>query len=298
MRALPLGLAEHLATGATTLCWCWRVDRKDGVALGFTDHDRPLSFDGVDYEAIAGFTATEAQSQLGLAADNLDVAGALRSDRITETDLADGRYDGAAVRVWRVNWAGPAQRLLMWRGQLGDVSRGALAFTAEIRSLSARFDETRGRLFQHACDAELGDARCGVDLTRSSYRVTGAVTDVTDAARFAVSVSTGYADNWFRRGRLTFSTGVLAPLSFEVRSQTAFAGTQMIEVWPAASRPPGIGDAFVLTAGCDKAFATCRDKFANTLNFRGFPHMPGDDFVFRYPRRDEAENGGRSLFGS
>lgn len=296
MRTLSPGLADHLASGATTLCWCWRVDRRDGVALGFTDHDRPLAFDGVDFEATAGFTATEAQSQLGLAPDNLDVAGALRSDRVTEADLADGRYDGAAVRVWRVNWAEPAQRVLMWRGQLGDVSRGALAFTAEIRGLSARFDETRGRLFQHACDAELGDARCGVDLDNPAYRATGTVTAVTDAARFSVSLSGAYADDMFRRGRLTFSTGVLAPLSFDVRSWTAFAGEQMIELWPAASQPPEIGDAFVLTAGCDKAFATCRDRFSNTSNFRGFPHMPGDDFVFRYPRRDEAENAGRSLY--
>lgn len=298
MRTLPSGLADHLASGATTLCWCWRVDRRDGVALGFTDHDRALVFDGLDFEATAGLTATEAQSQLGLAADNLDVAGALRSDRITEVDLADGRYDGAEVRVWRVNWTDTAQRLLMWRGRLGDVSRGALAFTAEVRGLTAKYDETTGRVFQHGCDAELGDARCGVDLNDPAYRTTGAVTAITDAARFSVSLSGGYADTWFRRGRLTFTTGVLAQLSFDVRSQSAVAGAQAIELWPAAGRPPDIGDAFVITAGCDKAFATCRDKFANTLNFRGFPHMPGDDFVFRYPRPDEAENDGRSLFGA
>jgi hypothetical protein len=43
--------------------------------------------------------------------------------------------------------------------------------------------------------------------------------------------------------------------------------------------------------GCDRALATCRDRFDNVANFRGFPHIPGNDFVLRYPRRGDALNG-------
>jgi len=42
------------------------------------------------------------------------------------------------------------------------------------------------------------------------------------------------------------------------------------------------GDVFVVTAACDKRFETCREKFANAENFRGFPHLPGNDFVVSY----------------
>jgi hypothetical protein len=44
--------------------------------------------------------------------------------------------------------------------------------------------------------------------------------------------------------------------------------------------------------GCDRELGTCRDRFANVANFRGFPHIPGNDFVLRYPGQGEALDGG------
>ena len=105
MKALPPGLQSHLATGATTLAWCWRVTRNDGTAFGFTDHDRDLAFDGTTFEAATGFTASEIKDALGLSVDNLEVSSALKSDRLNEDDLAAGLYDDAAVEIWRANWA-------------------------------------------------------------------------------------------------------------------------------------------------------------------------------------------------
>jgi uncharacterized phage protein (TIGR02218 family) len=55
------------------------------------------------------------------------------------------------------------------------------------------------------------------------------------------------------------------------------------------------GDAVVLRAGCDKQFSTCRAKFANAQNFRGFPHMPGNDFVLSYAREGDASNDGSAF---
>ena len=51
------------------------------------------------------------------------------------------------------------------------------------------------------------------------------------------------------------------------------------------------GDAVTVLAGCDRRFATCRDKFANSINFRGFPHIPGNDFVLSYPKPGSVLNG-------
>jgi uncharacterized phage protein (TIGR02218 family) len=102
----------------------------------------------------------------------------LTSDRITETDILDGRWDNAEVEVWRVNWADTGQRVLMRRGAIGQIRRGRLAFVAEVRSLAHVLGQTVGRTFQATCDAALGDARCGVDLENSAYKGAGAVIDL------------------------------------------------------------------------------------------------------------------------
>ena len=170
MKSLSAALQAHLDSGTTTLAWCWRIERADGVVFGFTDHDRPLAFGGVTYEPESGFAASEIRSGADLAVDAQDAEGVLTSDTITETDILDGRWDNAAVEVWRVNWSAVSQRVLMRRGAIGQVRRGRLAFVAEVRSLAHVLNQTVGRTFQHACDAELGDARCGVDLDDPAFQ--------------------------------------------------------------------------------------------------------------------------------
>lgn len=44
---------------------------------------------------------------------------------------------------------------------------------------------------------------------------------------------------------------------------------------------------------CDQRFETCRDVFSNTENFRGFPHMPGNDFVLAGPAASQNDGGKR-----
>ena len=65
MKSLPAGLQDHLDSGATTLCWCWRLVRTDGPVLGFTDHDNDIEFNGTVYEAVSGFSAGEIINRAG-----------------------------------------------------------------------------------------------------------------------------------------------------------------------------------------------------------------------------------------
>ena len=123
MKSLVPGLQEHLDSGATTLAWCWRLERQDGLRFGFTDHDRDIVFDGTTFEAAAGFTASEIRDGVGLSVDNLEVTSALTSQHLTEKDLYGGLYDDAHVEIFRVNWAAPEQRVLMRMGSLGEVRR-------------------------------------------------------------------------------------------------------------------------------------------------------------------------------
>ena len=288
MKALPEGLARHLASGATTLCWCWRLTRRDGVRLGFTDHDRALAFDGTRFDAVAGFDAGDISESIGLSVDNLDVGGAITSERLTETDLGSGLYDDARVEIFRVNWQAPDQRVLMRAGSLGEVRRAGKAFTAEIRGISHYLQQPKGRLFQYACDTDLGSRACGIDLTSPAYRATAVVEAVGAAQALRVTLSGTYQAGWFARGLATVTRGAAAGFATEIRAHTVDGAGVRLTLWELPGAGIAAGDALVVTAGCDKQFETCRDRFRNALNFRGFPHMPGNDFVTRIVQRNKA----------
>lgn len=285
MKALSPELAAHLASGTTTLCWCWRVARRDGAVMGFTDHDRALTFDGTVYEAASGFTASDIKDSLGLAVDNLEVSGALSSATLSDADLAAGRYDDARIEIYRVNWSDTRQRVLMRAGSIGEVRRSGTGFTAELRGLAHYLQQPKGRLFQMTCDADLGDARCTVDLSSSAYRGTGTILDVVSARRFTVSGLDSFQNGFFSRGLFTFVSGVSEGLKTEVKSHTKRGDLNSVELWSDAEGPPAPGDAFAITAGCDKRIETCKARFANVINFRGFPAMPGNKILTQVGRK-------------
>lgn len=297
MRQLPDGLQAHLDGGATTLCRCWRLVRADGLALGFTDHDRDLAFDGTSFEAAAGFEAGEMVSSLGLGVDNLEAAGALSSAHLNEEALACGLFDNAQVEIFLVNWAEPAQRLLLRKGNLGEVRRSDTAFSAEIRGLAHVLNQPEGRVIQFTCDADLGDARCTVDIDDPAYSASGTITSVRDQASFAASGLEAFASGWFSRGLVTFTSGGNEGRRIEAKTHRVGASGAEIDLWQPMRLALAAGDGFEIRAGCDKQFSTCRAKFANGPNFRGFPHMPGNDFAISYPVRGETANNGASLAG-
>lgn len=219
MKSLSPALQAHLDEGATTLAWCWRITRADGVSFGLTDHDRTLTFDGTGFEPVSGPTASEVRSGSDLSVDAQDAEGVLTSERITETDILDGRWDNAEVEVWRVNWSDPAQRVLMRRGVIGQIRRGRLAFVAEVRSLAHVLGQTVGRTFQATCDAALGDGRCGVDLDASAFRGTGAVIDLLRDRTFTASGLGGFASGWFTFGTVEWTSGANSGRRAEIIAQ-------------------------------------------------------------------------------
>jgi len=293
MRALPPGLSAHLGGDASTLCHVWRLQRKDGVVLGFTDHDRDLVFDGVTFEAATGLSASEASAETGMVTGGMEVAGALIADRLSEAELTAGAFDHARIETFLVNWSAPEERLLLRVGHIGEVLREDGAFRVEIRGLAAGLDEPQGRIFRAPCDADLGDVRCRVDLDDAAYRSDGTVVAALDGRRFTVAGLGAFAGGWFERGTLAWSSGANQGRRAIVKAQRDVMGVPTVELWNAMSGAIAAGDAFTLTAGCDKRFITCREKFSNALNFRGFPQMPGNDFALGYARNGGRNQGGR-----
>ena len=271
MKNITAGYETALAGEVTQIATCWRCERRDGQVFGFTDHDNPLIFDGLEYEASSGYTATAVKDSDTLAVDNLDVEGVFKSDRITDDDLLAGLWDYAEVRIFEVVWSDLSLGALKVRkGRMGNVTMGKLSFNAELRGLMQNLQQEVGRLYGVACDADLGDSRCGVDL--DALMVTGSVVYRNDN-RVLFDTSRTEADGYFDYGLLTWTSGNNAGLSMEVKRYIQVNG--LIELALPMFYDVFSTDTFELRPGCNKAFSTCIAKFDNADSFRGFPHIPG-----------------------
>lgn len=289
MRDISSTLVARLQSGATTLCHVWKLTRRDGLVQGFTDHDRDLALDGVAYVARCGFDAAETENALGLAPTSADVAGALSGDALAEADLANGLYDGARVERWLVDWSDPAQRLLLDVHDLGEVRRTQNAFTVELRALTHHLDQEVGRLYAGACSAEFADARCGVSA--SPWTAQTRVLAGSTASRLRLA-PTGLSAQALALGVVTLTSGAQAGARRRLRAVASVGGALEAALWTPLAAAPADGVTTTLIAGCDKSFATCRDRFANAVNFRGFPHIPGADYVLRYAAPGDAGSDG------
>jgi uncharacterized phage protein (TIGR02218 family) len=295
MRTLDLGFKTHIEGGATTLANCWRITRSDGVTLGFTDHDEALDFDGTEFLPAHGLDGGEAVQKLGPQTDTTEVVGVLHSAAIAEEDILLGRYDGAEVETWRINWRHVGQRLLQRRSSIGEIVREDGVFRAELRSAQHALNQPKGRIYQVLCDAALGDARCGVDIDDSAFRASATVTEILDRYRLVVDGVGAYAEGWFGLGHVVWGGGKRVELRDGIVSHQRLGGADIFGFAAPVGDWVEVGDAMEAFAGCDRRLASCRDKFENVPNFRGFPHIPGNDFVLRYPRAG-AQLDGRALY--
>jgi uncharacterized phage protein (TIGR02218 family) len=270
-------MPSFLERELTTLAFCWRVERRDGVCLGFTSHDRALAIDGLVYRSAPGMLPSAVSVSADFDSSTLDVSGALTSDSISEEDLAAGRWDRAAVSLFLVDWQDPdGERAALARGELGDVAVKANGFEAELRGPAALLERAVVEQTSPECRAELGDRRCRVDMA-ARVRTTRAVSMPAEAV---VAVAEATAEpSAYAFGRLRWIGGANSGLESPI---VASEGSQLTLQEP----PPFAvveGDLVEIREGCDKSFATCIGRFANAENFRGEPHLPGMDLLTRYP---------------
>lgn len=292
MREIPPVLQAKLDSGVTTLARCWIVMRRDGVVSGFTDHDGDLLIEGVTCRAGTGFNASEATSRFDLSIDGAEISGALAADSLTESDLAAGRYDAAQVDTWLVDWNDVSLRVLLSRATLGEVKREGEAFSAELRGLADKLSQESGRLYTARCTADLGDARCKIALAAAGLNGAGSVSRLLGSSAVAVEGLGDFAEGIFTAGCLTWTSGANTGLAVEIKEHRIAGGEVQFTLWQATSEAIAVSDAFTVIAGCDKRFGTCRDRFANSINFRGFPHIPGNDFVIAGANASANNDGG------
>ena len=260
----------------TSAAWCWKLTLKDGTVLGFTNHDEDIVLAGTLYEAAAGFVPTAVETSNNMAVDNLEVEGCLGSDRISEKDIAGGRFDFAKVEIFLCNWVKTKDPVFMIRkGTIGQVKHGRYGFQAEVRGLLEAYQQSAGTVYQKSCRARLGDSRCKVNL--DGLATAGQVTQLNADGTLGINLIN--AAGYFDYGVLTFTTGDNTGGQYEVK--TFVDG--VITLFLPTAHSIAVGDTFTVLPGCDGNFSTCRTKFGNGLNFRGEPHVPGNDFQSAYP---------------
>jgi uncharacterized phage protein (TIGR02218 family) len=260
----------------TTLALCWRIDRRDGVSLGFTSHDRDIGRDGLPFRAAPGMVPSAVSLSDGFDVDTLEIAGALTSDAISDADLQAGRWDGAAVAMIAVDWShAAAEPVMLMRGTLGEVSIRDAAFTAELAGPTAVLARPVVEETSPDCRASLGDWRCRVDMagrTRMA-RVVAATDSVLTLD------TTEPSANAYGSGRLRWLDGPESGLTALV---AASEGT-MVTLRDPPSQAPIPGTLVEIQEGCDRTIATCSARFGNAVNFRGEPYLPGADLLTHYP---------------
>lgn len=277
------GLASHLLMDTTTLCRAWKVVRRDGGILGFTDHDLDLVVDGVTCSARTGLSARSLQQTTGLSVDNSEAVGALTDAAVREEDILAGRYDDAEVTSYLVNWQNPNEHEILFRGTFGEITREQGAFRVELRGLAERLNVAVGRAYVARCSAQLGDRRCGIDLTQGGRTVDAVIAEVLAGNIIVVTLPEPPLEGWFAHGMVRVKDGMAQDLMREIRLDEGAGPVRRITVWHGFQPMPAPGDRLALVAGCDRRASTCRNRFDNILNFRGFPHVPGDDWLRRPP---------------
>jgi len=258
----------------TSVALCWRLERTDGAGLGLTSHDRPARKDGVNHVPTPGIVPAAVTRSLGLEPHSSEVAGALSSDALDEQDLALGRWDGAAATLFAMDWSHPeADAIELLAGELGDVSIDGDGFSAELKGVAARLESPPCPSTSPQCRAQFGDRTCRVDLAGRTLRATIVA---SDGGELTLDQP---LDESFLLGRLRYMSGANCGRSTVI---IAVDGNDIrVRDLPRGEILPGC--SVDLREGCDRRFTTCAQRFANAVNFRGEPHLPGADLLTRFP---------------
>jgi len=253
----------------------WRVNRRDGVTLGFTSHNRDLVFDGLRHQAAPGMLPSAIRRTAELEPDAVEVQGVLTHDTISSEDLRSGRYDGARIVIGVVDWE-TLEHASLFRGELGGTSEDSGGFEAELRSDKASLSIDPVPRTSPTCRAQFCDAACRLNPVRFTQLVSIATSDIETGRITCVPTPTPAQ---FMHGNLRWIDGPHAGLTMQIINADALGLVVDQQLLPGITP----GARLFLRQGCDHTLTTCASRFANAVNFQGEPFLPGNDLLARYP---------------
>ena len=268
---------------------CWRLERKDGVVLGFTNHDFPIDIDGLRYQPETGASANAVSRNVDLSQDNSKLESILDSSAITEADIIGGRYDEAIITEASINYLNPPNTLeegiVLVYGEIGEISNTKYRYTAEIVGLDSLLNRSVSVTTAPVCRATFGDASCKKDLSSLTW-TNVSITNVISSETIEISYPSGANEELVRDGFLVVESGDNEGFSRDIRSVNGSA-IALFEPLPFALTT---NDTIKLVAGCNKTFASC-EGYNNIENFQGIPthgnFAPNSDWILSSPRDND-----------
>jgi uncharacterized phage protein (TIGR02218 family) len=253
----------------------WRVERPDGVTLGFTSHDRDLEFDGVRFRSAPGMVPSAIRRTASLEPDSAEVQGAISHSAISPADLSAGRFDFSKVEVGLVDWE-TLERSSLYRGEIGTISSDGTSFESELRSLKSNLEQDTVPRTSPTCRARF----CGPGCNLSGHRFTHeAAVSEFDAGSGKLAFNSAVPAAALNSGFVRWIDGPHAG----IRMRVLEAADDGLLLDGDLASTIAAGDRALLREGCDHTFATCAGRFANGVNFQGEPFLPGNDALVRYP---------------
>lgn len=290
LRTISSNLLAALQSEVAVLAMCVKLTRTDGTVMGFTTYDHNIILangDGTfqNYDPSNSFEPTAIRQEASEGVDNVEIAGILKSSAITDADIRAGKYDGASIQFMLMNPRSANDGVVyLTTGTIGEVTFRDSSFSVEIRSLTQALTQQIGDLFSPTCRVkQLGDSQCKIVLAPFQFARTIAVIDSIYQIEVVDASVTGY----YTYGRVIPVTGANSGLNIsrEIKSHTFAAGNAVILLQEAFPYAFTVGDSITLEAGCDRQVSTCINRFANLVNFRGEPFIPGTDKLLHWGRK-------------
>lgn len=271
MRTIDPDLYADIQDG--NICRLIKLTTSTGAVYAWCDSDMPVTVDGVTYKPAPGLQATQYVATADTEVSAQQIGGGWVD--VPEQDIASGMLDGAEIEGAWASYENPENgRLVVFVGKIDSITYTESGFKAEIMSFMKQLERNIGYVYtancRHKLFGQMGPGLAGAcTLNSGSYTSTGTVaTVVKNRWKFTVA-GLAQANGYFSHGRLTFTSGANAGLSFQVKSHESGS----FELLLPTGRAINVGDSFSVQAGCDKTLATCKAKFNNVVNFGGFPHI-------------------------
>lgn len=288
MRTISTSFQTHLESEVQTVALCWKIQRKDGTIYRYTDHDAAIVYDGSTYTPIDSGSPSNYRQNAALSPANIDFNMVFGTGSGRDAEIRAGLFDYAEMWTFKINWADPSTTsgiVKLAYGRLGEVEIKDNQARIELRSLTQLLSVPIGRIYTPECNASLGDVRCTIATSSTSYTKTGTVSAITDNRIFTVSgAAAGQVDKFFNYGKITFTSGSNNAVAIQIEDYTT---ANVVIFYESAPYALSTGVTFSAIAGCDRRFETCKTRFNNKDNFRGFPHIPGMDKALTVPNNQK-----------
>ncbi len=250
-----------------------KIERLDGTVLGLTNHDRDLRVEDVIYHGKSKLDPSETQKQIGLQSDDMDVLAVIDHDIIRSEDIRMGLFDDAAVEYFLFDWENNKTLHHIFSGVISKIDYSERMFRAEMDWRFSKLNHVFGQSYTEYCSAQFCDQKCGLDEAKFTYQ-----TRIHHSDSNQIWIENMDFRGTLKGGRVEFVSRPEKISRYAIQEQSSEGRLIKLKLWNPVKFKIKEGEKIRLTLGCDKQFSTCKN-FKNTQNFRGFPHMPGEEVL-------------------